>query len=250
MSYRDWRRSLVPTTHQRPTGQAFQGALGDVEDSFIDRAKQAVKARFPLLAPTAALDAIGVERQIPRGPGEQDAAYAARLVDSWNSWVWGGTPFGMLRAFWATGYTNVVLAQVRGGKQYTLDAGGNLLIGSNGSWTPAASNFVAPFWSVFDLIFTLPLRAEWQSGGVPSATSSEADFVRSLIRTWKPGFSRVGRILVQTSGALWGVPSTRTWGTGTWGGTYVQWVVGRTWGYPGTPVWGTGNWDGIDPNIG
>src|SRR5689334_18450678 len=123
-SYRQYRSTLVPTTHQRPTGQAFQGALGDVEDSFVDRAKQSVKARFPLLAPTDALDAIGVERQIPRGPGEHDAPYAARLVDAWNSWPNAGTPFGMLRAFYATGYTNVVLAQVVGGKQYTLDAGG------------------------------------------------------------------------------------------------------------------------------
>jgi hypothetical protein len=104
VSYRAWRMSLVPTTHQRPTGQAFQGALGDVEDALIDRAKQAVKARFPLLAPPDALTALGVERQLPQGPGESTAAYAARLQGAWLLWPWAGTPYGLLRAFWDAGY--------------------------------------------------------------------------------------------------------------------------------------------------
>jgi hypothetical protein len=204
MSYRTWRMSMVPTTHQRPTAQAFQGALGDVEDSLIDRAKQAVKARFPLLAPSDALAAIGIERQLPRGPGEQDAAYAARLQDAWNTWPWAGTPFGMLRAFYATGYTNVVLAQVRGGKQYTLDAGGNLVISSGGTWTPT---YVGdPFWSRFDVIFPSPLPATWQSGGVPASTSNEANFIRSLISTWKPGHATANRIIIASSGRILGYP--------------------------------------------
>src|SRR4051794_28631912 len=100
----------MPTTLQRPAGQAFQAALGDVEDSLIDRAKQAVKASFPLLAPPDALVALGVERQMPQGPLESTAAYRARLVDAWTIWQMAGTPFGMLRSFWNTGYTNVVLA--------------------------------------------------------------------------------------------------------------------------------------------
>lgn len=244
MSYRLWRQSLVPTTHQRPAGQAFQGALGDVEDSLIDRAKQAVKARFPLLAPPDALTAIGVERQMPQGPGESTAAYAARLVDAWTAWQWAGTPYGMLRAFYATGYTNVVLAQVLGGNQYTLDANGALVISSGGSWTPT---YVGdPFWSRFDLIFPTPLPASWIAGGVPDAASSEANFVRSLLRLWKPGHARVGRILIQTSGKLWGYPASQVWGAGTWGGSNVQWIVGKAWGFPLTQVWGaaTGAWGG------
>jgi hypothetical protein len=220
--FRAYRRSLVPTTHQRPTGQAFQGALGDVEDSLIDRAKQAVKARFPLLAPSDALDAIGVERQLPRGPGEQDAAYAARLVDAWQSWLNAGTPFGMLRAFWATGYTNVVLAQVRGGKQYTLDANGALAISSGGTWTPTYAG--DPFWSKFTVIFPSPLPASWVSGGVPSSTSNEANFIRSLISTWKPGHATTDRIIIVTAGRVLGYPATRTLGTGTLGGgTATYW---------------------------
>lgn len=194
----------MPTTHQRPTGQAFQGALGDVEDALIDRAKQAVKARFPLLAPPDALTAIGVERQMPQGPGESWTAYAARLQDAWNTWPWAGTAYGMLRAFWATGYTNVVLAQVRGGNQYTLDAGGNLVISSGATWTPT---YVGdPFWSRFDVIFPQPLPASWVAGGVPASTSNEANFIRSIAQTWKPGSATVGKITIVTAGRVLGYP--------------------------------------------
>lgn len=222
MSYRAWRCSLVPTTHQRPTGQAFQGALGDVEDSLIDRAKQAVKARFPLQAPPDALTAIGVERQMPQGPGESAAAYAARLVDAWTSWQWAGTPYGMLRAFYATGYTNVVLAQVRGGKQYTLDASGALVISSGGTWTPT---YVGdPFWSRFDVIFPAPLPVSWQTGGVPAATSNEANFIRSIVTAWKPGHATANRIIIVTAGRVLGYPiRTLGAGNGTLSGATTTW---------------------------
>lgn len=209
---------MVPTTHQRPTGQAFQGALGDVEDALIDRAKQAVKARFPLLAPPDALTAIGVERQMPQGPGESSAAYAARLADAWTAWQWSGTAYGLLRAFYSTGYTNVVLAQVLGGLQYTLDAGGNLITSAGGTWTVTFAG--DPFWSKFDVIFSQPLPPAWVSGGVPASTSNEANFIRSLIRLWKPGHATAGRIVIQGAGKLWGTPTTQLWGaaTGNWGG--------------------------------
>jgi hypothetical protein len=223
MSYRAWRMSLVPTTHQRPTGQAFQGALGDVEDALIDRAKQAVKTRFPLLAPPDALTALGVERQMPQGPGESAAAYAARLQDAWSSWVWAGTPYGMLRAFWATGYTNVVLAQVRGGYQYTLDAGGNLVVSTGGTWTPT---YVGdPFWSKFTIIFPTPLPASWVAGGIPASTSNEANFIRSIANTWKPGHATLDRIVIVTAGRVLGYP-IRTIGAGNGtlgGGTSTVW---------------------------
>jgi hypothetical protein len=236
-TYRQYRTSLMPTTMQRPAGQAFQGALGDVEDSLIDRAKQAVKARFPLLAPPGALTAIGVERQMPQGPGESTATYAARLVRAWDSWQWAGTPYGLLHAFADAGYPNVVLAQPRGGLQFTLDAGGNLVISSNGTWTPT---YVGdPFWSRFDVVLVPPLPPAWIAGGVPASDSSEAAFIKSTVRLWKPGHARLMRVIIQTGGKLWGTPGAQTWGaaTGNWGGSEVVWIVGSTWG--SAQVWGT-----------
>lgn len=228
---------MMPTTHQRPTAQAFQGALGDVEDSLIDRAKQAVKASYPLLAPPDALTAIGAEMQLPQGPNEGTAAYAARLADAFSLWPWAGTPFGLLRALWDAGYTNAVLAQVVGAKQYTLDASGNLVISSGGSWTPTFAG--DPFWARFDLIFPSPLPASWQTGGVPAVTSAEAQYIMRIIQLWKPGYARLRRVIAQTGGAIWGYPATATWGTGTWGGTEVVWGTGKMWGVPAEQVWGT-----------
>src|SRR6267142_201537 len=380
-TYRQYRQSLVPTTMQRPVGQAFQGEIGDVEDAAMDRAKQSVKARFPLLAPPDALTAIGRERMIPQAPGESNASYAARLQDAWNTWPWAGTPFGVLRALYSSGYRNVVLAQVRGGVQYTLDNGGtNLLRWSNrfnaiSPWqtnqtytlavgvaapdgstsastltatasqggpfqnisptisvtgtyvlsglaqsaagnnfflrlrdntTPAngvftffnaaaawarfsivanltagdsidalfgvttiglAVNFwglqleqasaLGPYsqtygiadtttlgagalvsstmacglwetdplsaysppnqtlWSKFTVLFPLPLiPPNWGwAGGIPASNSAEANFIRSLIQTWKPASSTCDRIVIQTQGKLFGYPAAQLWGT-------------------------------------
>jgi len=243
VTYRAWRSSLVPTTHQRPTGQAFQGALGDVEDSLIDRAKQSVKARFPLLAPPDGLTALGVERQLPRGPSEATATYAARLQNAWNLWPWAGTPYGLLRAFADAGYGNVFLAQIRGARQYTLDANGALVISNGGSWTPT---FVGdPFWSKFAVIFPSPLPAAW-AGVVPDIASTEASYIFDTIRRWKPGHATWGRIVFQTSGKTWGFPASQVWGaaTGTWGGTETVWLPSRLWGTSTAPFWGaaTGKW--------
>jgi hypothetical protein len=238
VSYRAWRCSLVPTTHQRPTGQAFQGALGDVEDALIDRAKQAVKARFPLLAPPDALTALGVERQLPQGPGESTTAYAARLQGAWLLWPWAGTPYGLLRAFADAGYPNVVLAQPRGARQFTLDANGALVISSG-----VAS--ADPFWSKFTVLFPAPLPAAW-AGVVPAITSTDAAYIFDTIRRWKPGHATWDRIIFQTSGKVWGFPVSQVWGaaTGTWGGTETIWLPSRTWGLPATQTWGaaTGKW--------
>lgn len=127
-AYQEYQDRLSPTALQGPVGTAFESAFGAMKDAQLARLVASVKAKFPGLAPADALAAIGVERGMPRGGSESDAAYAARLLDAWNTWPFAGTAFGLLRAFYGTGYQNVVLAQVRGGKQFTLDNGGTNLL--------------------------------------------------------------------------------------------------------------------------
>lgn len=123
---------LAPTFLTGPNAQAFEGALGDVKDFLSSKAKMAVQARMPLVAPSDALARIAIERGLQRGATETDAQLAVRCQGAWQTWPFAGTAFGLLQAFYQTGYQNVVLAQVRGGKQYTLDNGGvNLLRWSN-----------------------------------------------------------------------------------------------------------------------
>jgi len=217
-----YRRPLVVTVHDL--------AFLHVRESFPLRLRVALSVLVPRsMARASRIIAVSeftrrdiLERLMPQGPGESSAAYAARLQDAWNTWPWAGTPFGLLRALNATGYTNVVLAQVRGGKQFTLDGTGALVISSTGSWT---STFMAdPFWSRFDVIFPQPLRASWVSGGVPASNSGESNFIRSLIALWKPGSATCGRIIIVTAGKVWGSPASQLWGSGVWGGTTTVWV--------------------------
>jgi hypothetical protein len=219
--YQDYQRQLSPTALLSTNGAAFEAALGSVKDIELDRVFASVKARFPGIAPEDALAIIGAERGIQRGQSETAASYAARLVAAWTSWPWAGTPYGMLSAFRSTGYTNVVIAQPRGGKQFTLDANGVLVIGGSGTWTPT---YVGdPFWSRFDVLFPSPLPASWIAGGVPASNSAEANFIRALIQAWKPAHATPNRIIIVSSGKVWGYPSTQVWGaaTGNWGAATV-----------------------------
>lgn len=127
-AYQDFQDRLSPTALQGPVGTAFESAFGAMKDAQLARLVASVKAKFPGIGPADALASIGADRGMPRGGSESDAAYAARLLNAWNIWPWAGTAYGVLQAFYSTGYQNVVLAQVRGGKQFTLDNGGTNLL--------------------------------------------------------------------------------------------------------------------------
>lgn len=226
--YQDYQAKLSPTALLRPNGAAFEAAFGSVKDAQLDRDIAAVKAKYPNVAPSDALSIIGADRGIPRGQSETDAAYAARLVNAWNTWPWAGTPYGMLQAFRATGYTNVFICQPNGGKEFTLDANGNLVTTAlaGGVWQnlSLASPYTAPlrqtFWSIFDVLFPAPLPASWGGGAtVPASGSAEANFIRSIVSAWKPGHAICGRIIIVKTGKVWGYPTTQVWGaaTGNWG---------------------------------
>jgi len=224
--YQDYQRQLSPTAFLGPNGAAFEAAMGAVKDAMLDRQVASGKAEMPGQAPADALAFIGAERGMPRGGSETDAAYAARLLNAWQTWPWAGTPYGMLQAFRATGYTNVVLAQPLGGKLFSLDVNGVLVTSTATppSWTPT---YVGdPFWSRFDVLFPAPLIASWGGGAsVPASNSTEANFIRSLIAAWRPAHATANRIVIITSGKAWGYPATQVWGaaTGSWGGTTTVW---------------------------
>jgi hypothetical protein len=91
-----------------------------------------------------------------------------------------------------------------------------------GSWTP--SYVGDPFWSRFDVVFPQPLPASWQSGGVPASGSSEANFIRALIKTWSPAHATLNSIIIVTAGGVWDVAD------GTWDD-------GGTWDASTTTVW-------------
>jgi hypothetical protein len=164
-SYKDFLEAIAPSWLLNPRGRRWVRALGDGPDSQLTRVKEAVLARMPLLAPEDALAALGNERVIPRGGSETAANYAARIAAAWDTWPWAGTPYGMLRAFWAGGYTNVKL-EIAHGKQFSLDANGALVTTAlpGGSWE---FDPLGTFWSKFLVLFTAPLPAGWSLSAKP-----------------------------------------------------------------------------------
>jgi hypothetical protein len=147
-AWQAYQQQLSTTQLQQPVGTAIEMALAAQKDFAADRVRMSLKARLPQNAPPDGLTQIGIERGMPQGTSESGSAYASRLQDAWNAWPWAGTAFGLLRAFYATGYTNVVLAQVRGGKQFTLDTGAtNTFLWSvdltNSAWTKRGTCAIA-----------------------------------------------------------------------------------------------------------
>lgn len=92
MPYADYLPTIAPPWLGPEAGDDYWTQVGVVFDSVRTRAITAGKARFPSFAPTDALDAIGADRKLPRGAGETNADYAARLRAAWETWGGDDTP--------------------------------------------------------------------------------------------------------------------------------------------------------------
>ncbi len=134
---------LAPTWLRGTWGTAWNNALGGVEDDQIERAKQSVLARFPSFAPSEALEYIGRDRVVERGPAETDDSYRARLLTAPLAWEWAGTDFGVLT--------------------YGLAPAGvpNARIIHNADWTPLPPDGDADLWARWWLVIGTPTVPDW-----------------------------------------------------------------------------------------
>jgi hypothetical protein len=234
MPYRTFLPDGAPTWLQDDNGGAWLQAFGLALDEQIDFIKQAIQARMPLIAPVDALGSIGAERQIDRAFfGDTDAEYRQRLFDAWETWTLAGTALGLLRALDDVNY--VFTAEQRNFLEFSLDVNRNLVRVDRGYlWE---FGFPAGFWSIFSVVMkTADIPAHWTSivdppTDVSAPTKAEVNFLRGIIRKWKPAKAVLDRIIVITSGIIWGFPVTRVWGPATpwvWGGTTVDWDANAT----------------------
>ncbi len=204
MPFKDYLIGLGPTWLQRATWKKFLGEAGRAMDAAVISTKSGVKERFPDQAATDALNAMGGERQLPRAPGEADPTYAARLKDAWQTWYWGGTAFGLLRAFSTAGYATAKL-EIVNGLQYQLGRSGQLEIFGlpSGSWLIDSDQ---SYWSKFQVVFCHPgLPTGWVPN-LPTANSDEVNLLRALVRKWSPGFATCSGIVAITAGRSFGYP--------------------------------------------
>lgn len=227
---------VAPPWLLQPAGAAWLKGLGLSLDDCVIRAKDAVKASFPLLAPVDALPIIGQEVNMPRGAAESVADYRARLADAWNLWQYAGTAYGMLIILAAAGFPHVVL-QTQTGMSITL----------SGSYDPANKDPIndlvittlpppvhlggePELWTQFTANIVPPFPARW-GGVIPAYGSDEQKSFLALVLTWKSAHSMCVAIRV-IDGPTWGFAGL-VWGGFVWGsGTVVTWLPqpGATWG--------------------
>lgn len=232
MPFEEYLPRTLPPWLRGPWGQAFHAAVGKRMDVITERYRQAIFARYPLLAAanddTAALEQIGRDRQLPRGPGESNEAYGERLFLAPEIWAGDNTPttgvgggagshLGMLNAIQTagipTGPTGATIVQ-QNGRYAQLDAGGALVLGDLmdcvNRQTLDGSTLTRPGWtfdgrdnfySVFGIVF-------------PAPATFDAALLNAAVEQWKPSKALyIGAWIIET-GALLGWPTTgRTLGT-------------------------------------
>lgn len=209
MKYRDWQLTVgAPPWLLTPRAAAWLQAHGDAKDDIVDRLKQAVKVRFPDLAPDAALALIGAERQLPRAASESKAAYVGRLKGAWDAWPWAGTAKGVLSQLRDAGYpgTQIVIAK---GLKYSLDSSQNIVITDLNPGIPPA------YWSAFFVYFPPSAFPAGWSGTPPLQTTDEGKFIIGLVKKWKSAHARFDRVVFDMGGPIWGLSA---WGGFNWGG--------------------------------
>jgi hypothetical protein len=213
-----YAQQLAPGFLRGDYGQQLMRSLGILKDLALERARRAVRARMPTLAPYDALPLIGDERQIDAVPGEPAAAYAERLRNAWDTWRLAGLPLGVLRALRIAGFPTVTLLQMRR-HSFTLDADSNLVVANYGApvdqgYTPA--NYPATFWNAFGVVISEPFG--W-SGAVPADGSATAELCRRVLKRWKPAHAICDTITIVTGIELW------DWPAGSWDEAGGHWLT-------------------------
>jgi hypothetical protein len=154
-SFVEWWQNLpIPWLVSGTNGRADATAQGTVVDQQVALVKAATKARMPGQGPLDALDHIGGDRQLERGPFEYETEFRTRLRTAWDAWARAGTALEMLVELYWGGFPGAAVVN-QSGLAYQLSAAPtagadptSLLVISNLSINPTLSTL--PPWWTFD----------------------------------------------------------------------------------------------------
>ncbi len=221
--YVDWLPRLVPTWLQGEWGGKWLTAVSAELDEITDELIQARKVSMPgavstTVAAAQALAEIGDERQLERGPTETDAQYGERLRLAWDVFPRMGAHGALLGQLDIAGFDrpNLYVIQ-RSGRRSTRTGGGATTFTDGPIWTWSGKPPEA--YAEFGLLFTAAQPSiTWSSG---AGFSEAAAKLNRLAWKWRPGKADFMGTTIIVSGATWGWPTTRTWGSFNWGGSSV-----------------------------
>jgi hypothetical protein len=221
MPYREWLTHLAPTWLQNKWGGRFLQAIGDELDEIMDELLQARRVSMPTevsgtVAADAALDLLARERVLERGPTETAAHLGERIRTAWDKLPTMGSHPALLEQLDIAGFDRANLFVIqRSGRRSTRTVGGATTIADGPVWTWSAKPPEA--YAEFGLLFTAAQPSiTWDSGAGFSADAAKLNRITWL---WRPGKADFLGTVIIASGAAWGWPTTRTWGSFNWGGT-------------------------------
>lgn len=165
-----------------------------------------------------ALNEIGDDRQLPRGVGESDYAYAPRLKGAWETWTKAGSHHGMLLALKHAGLpggsTGVTIVQ-HNGRYAQLDGSdalvlGDLLICINrcdllGANIGTLRGWMDDWRDHFYSYFAIVLPADVASLTAGSALAAR---VHAVAKKWRPAKTHYVGVFVLVAGRMLGWPLT------------------------------------------
>jgi hypothetical protein len=223
MPFVDWLPRLMPPWLQEEWGTKLITAFAAELDEITDELVQARRAFMPTevantLAAAEALELIGEDRQLERAPVETDAAYAERLRLAWDTWKAAGSHKALLQQLVVAGFDRPNMAVIqRSGRRTTISGGGVMTVTDGPVWTFDAKGPIA--YAQFGLLFTAAQPTlTWSAG---AGFSDAAATLNRIANRWRPAKAEFMGTTIITSGATWGWPTTRTWGSFNWGGTSV-----------------------------
>lgn len=231
--------------------RAWAGATANLlGDRLYDWAQASAKEHFPAWASTTGFALLASERQIPIGSAETTASTRARLKAWRHQHRLRGTPLGLLIQLYYNGWTNAVVVQ-QNGRGATINAtpdladigddmvaapswltvttlaNGNPLIPASTDGKAAIPAMTVPWWTMsgsqmdaagnqFCSRFDILIPAPGEPAGFELTTAANLAKIRAIIRDWKPSKATCTRIIVSTSGTMWGWAPL--WGGFNWGG--------------------------------
>lgn len=218
--------SRVPPWLRRTFGGRIVRGLADPFDALAERTRESAAARFPDASRPDALAAIGKERRILRGPREDGATYASRLLSWWDDHRGRGGPYALARQlylFWRTALGVDFEIVGANGIRHSVDGQTGAVVRDVIDWTGGGDpSQWAQLWIFFHVT---GLSASWitdggefvitdagdqivfdvLSGG--ALTDDEAEEFRAVPREWSAAHvKRITIVLLYGNGWVLGYP--------------------------------------------